>query len=149
MKEKTNFAEKYMNKKNQQYKDANKFFLKQKEQEEGMHKVPNSGVLYRWIKRGDEKQPLCTLNSIVFVRYSGTLIDGRVFDSTDNAPLPACFVVKDLIPGWQIALTRMRQGDHMEVIIPEKYGYGNKRAGDIPPYSTLCFDIELVKAEIR
>ncbi len=137
-----------MGKKNNQYKEANEFFLAQKAREEGIQRTPG-GVLYRWLKRGDSKQPLCTPNSIVFVNYTGRLIDGRVFDTTEGNTLPACFVVKELIMGWQIALTRMRQGDRMEVFIPQQHGYGKQRAGDIPPYSTLCFDLELVKAEIR
>lgn len=138
-----------MRKKDNSYKEANEFFLTQKAQEEGMQRVANSGVLYRWLKRGDPRHPLATPGSIVFVHYTGKLIDGRVFDTTDGASLPACFVVKELIPGWQIALTRMRQGDRMELYIPQEYAYGKQRVGDIPPYSTLCFTLELVKAEVR
>ncbi len=136
-----------MNKKDKLYKEANEFFLAEKAKEEGIIATP-SGVLYRWIKRGEGKL-LATPNSIVFVNYTGRLIDGSVFDSTEGQSLPACFVVRELITGWQIALTRMHQGDHMEVFIPQKYGYGKQRAGNIPPYSTLVFDLELVKLEVR
>ena len=129
---------------NQQYREANLLYLAEKSKEEGIVSLP-SGVLYRWIERGPAGKPLATPSSIVFVRYTGRLIDGSVFDSNTEAPLPACFVVRDLIMGWQIALVRMYEGDRYEVTIPAKWGYGSIRAGDIPAYSTLIFDLSLVK----
>lgn len=131
----------------QQYKEANELFLAEKSKEEGMTTLP-SGVVYRWLHRGQGKE-FSTPASIVFVNYTGRLIDGTVFDTTEGQALPACFVVRDLIMGWQIALTRMRQGDRMEVIIPAKYGYGKHGVDGIPGYSTLIFELELVKLERR
>ena len=130
---------------NRQYKEANELFLAEKAKEEGITALP-SGVLYRWVKRGQGRE-LPKTSSIVFVRYTGRLIDGSVFDSTDGQPLPACFVVRDLIMGWQIALTRMRQGDIMEVFIPAEHGYGKHAVDGIPGYSTLIFELELIKIE--
>lgn len=137
-----------MNKKEKLYKEACELYLRQKTYEEGIERTP-SGVLYRWIRRSQSNHPLVTPNSIVFVHYTGRLIDGSIFDTSKNQALPACFVVKDLIMGWQIALTRMREGDKMELFIPQKYGYGKQRVGNIPAYSTLIFELELLKAEIR
>lgn len=134
-------------KKTQQYREANELFLQQKAQEEGMTVLP-SGVVYRWLHRGQGRE-FATPASIVFVNYTGRLIDGSVFDTTEGQPLPACFVVRELIMGWQIALTRMRQGDKMEVYIPAQYGYGKRGVEGIPGYSTLVFELELVKLERR
>ncbi len=136
-----------MNKREKLYKEAGELFLAEKAGEEGVVATPG-GVLYRWLRRGEGKQT-ATPNSIVFVNYTGRLIDGSVFDTTEGQPLPACFVVRELIAGWQAALTRMRQGDRMELFVPWQHGYGRRRAGDIPPYSTLVFDLELVKLEVR
>lgn len=72
-------------------------------------------------------------------------MDGTVFDSTDGQALPALFRVRDLIMGWQIALVRMHEGDKFRVWIPAKYAYGSAKMDMIPAWSTLEFDIELVK----
>ena len=135
-----------MRKKNP-YQTDNECFLQAKAQEEGIVRT-QSGVLYRKVKEG-HGTCFATPNSIVFVHYTGRLIDGTVFDSTEGSTLPACFVVRELIMGWQIALTRMKEGDRMEVYIPAAYGYGKKRVDNIPGHSTLVFELELVKLEVR
>ena len=90
------------------YKEANEAFLQVKAQEDGMHVLDN-GVMYRVLKEGSgTRKP--SPRSIVYVHYTGRLIDGTVFDSTEGEPLPALFMVGDLIMGWQIALTRMHEG---------------------------------------
>lgn len=134
-----------MAKKKSLYKDEQLKFLQEKAQEEGMVVLP-SGVMYRWIERGSGTQFPKT-SSIVYVNYTGRLTDGTVFDTTEGQPLPACFVVRTLIMGWQIALSRMHQGDRMELFIPAQYGYGKTAFGDIPAHSTLIFDLELIKIE--
>ena len=127
------------------YKAANEAFLEAKSKEEGVVALDN-GVLYRVLEEGHgTKKP--TPRSIVYVHYTGRLIDGTVFDSTDGDSLPALFMVGDLIMGWQIALTRMKEGDKWEVYIPAKWGYGSIRMDDIPAISTLIFTMELVKIE--
>ena len=127
------------------YKEANEAFLETKSKEDGIVALDN-GVLYKVLKDGyGTKKP--TPRSIVYVHYTGSLIDGTVFDSTEGDQLPALFVVGDLIMGWQIALTRMHEGDKWEVYIPAKWGYGATRMDDIPAYSTLVFTLELVKIE--
>lgn len=140
------------NDRTQQYRAANELFLAEKAKEEGIVALP-SGVLYRWLHRATpapgREAEFATPASIVFVNYTGRLIDGSVFDSTEDQPLPACFVVRELIMGWQIALTRMRQGDKMEVFIPAQYGYGKRGVEGIPGHSTLIFTLELVKLEKR
>lgn len=125
------------------YREANEKFLESKAAEEGITAL-ESGILLRCIQKGTG-QTRPQLNSIVFVNYTGRLIDGTVFDTTDGQPLPACFRVRDLIVGWQAALVRMHTGDKYEIFIPAKYGYGSMKLDGIPAWSTLCFELELVK----
>ena len=132
-------------KKSDPYKETNEAFLQAKAQEEGMHVLDN-GVMYRVLKEGSgTRKP--SPRSIVYVHYTGRLIDGTVFDSTEGEQLPALFMVGDLIMGWQIALTRMYEGDKWDVYIPAKWGYGSRKMDDIPAHSTLIFEMELVKIE--
>lgn len=133
------------NKRHNPYKEANEAFLQVKAQEEGMHVLDN-GVMYRVLKEG--RGTKCPKPSgIVYVNYTGRLIDGTVFDTTERQQLPTLFVVRDLIMGWQIALTRMHEGDKREVYIPAKWGYGAVAMDDIPAHSALIFEMELVKIE--
>ena len=128
---------------NNAYKAANEAFLAAKSQEEGVVALDN-GVLLKLLEKGRgtvHPKP----GSIVYVNYTGRLIDGTVFDSTDGMDLPALFKVRDLIMGWQIALVRMCEGDKYRIWIPAKWAYGAMRMDDIPAWSTLEFDLELVK----
>lgn len=126
-----------------QYKIDNELFLQKKAQEDGI-KALESGILMRQIEKGSgDKCP--QLNSIVFVNYTGRLIDGTVFDTTDGQDLPACFRVRELIVGWQAALLRMHAGDKYEIFLPAEYGYGAAKLPDIPAYSTLIFELKLLK----
>ena len=127
------------------YKDANEAFLAEKAKEEGVV-VLESGVMYRRLKEGHgTRRP--SPSGVVYVNYTGRLIDGTVFDSTEGQPLPALFTVRVLIMGFQVALVRMREGDKLEVFIPAKWGYGSMKLDGIPAHSTLIFEIELVKIE--
>lgn len=128
-----------------QYKLDNEAFLAAKAAEEGVFEL-SSGVLCRKLEEG--RGTRCPKpSSIVYVHYSGRLIDGTEFDSTRGETLPALFVVRDLIMGWQIALTRMHEGDRWEIYVPAKWAYGAVKMDDIPAHSTLVFDMELIKIE--
>lgn len=125
-----------------QYKIANEKFLEQMAREEGI-KALDSGILLRQIQKGSGKRSP-QLRSTVYVHYTGRLIDGTVFDTTEGQ-LPACFRVDELIVGWQAALLRMHEGDTLQIYIPAKYGYGSARIEGIPAWSTLDFTLTLVK----
>ena len=81
---------------------------------------------------------------MVTVHYKGSLINGKVFDSSYERGYPEAFRLGDLIVGWQIALTQMHIGDHWIIYIPYQVGYGTRDNGPIPAYSTLIFEVELV-----
>lgn len=141
------------------YRDTNREYITLYAQTPDVTLLP-SGAAFRWIKRGPivpgaPNSGFARPSDIVYCHYTGRLIDGRIFDTTRRpsqrpgtaSEVPACFVVRDLIMGFQMALTRMRAGDQMEIAIPAEHAYGKQRAGDIPPHSTLIFDIELLKVE--
>lgn len=130
-------------KKVNQYKIDNEAFLVRKAEEEGVVAL-ESGVLVQSSAEGHGKvhpKP----GSLVYVHYTGRLIDGTQFDTSAGENLPALFQVRNLIMGWQIVLTRMVEGEKCRVWIPAKYGYGGVKMDGIPAWSALEFDIELVK----
>lgn len=106
--------------------------------------VRPSGLQYKILRSGYGKRP-GPFDSVT-VNYTGTLINGTVFDATEEG-LPATFVVNQLIPGWTEALELMREGDHWQLVIPANLAYGSRGApgGVVPPNQTLVFDLELVK----
>lgn len=127
------------------YKEENEVFLSRMAMQDDVV-VLESGVMYKKLVSGSGTK--CPgPNGLVFVHYTGKLIDGTVFDSTEGDSLPALFPIRDLIMGWQIALVRMHEGDKWEVYIPAKWGYGAQNLPDIPAHSTLVFTLELVKIE--
>lgn len=101
------------------------------------------GVLRRVLATGGgDRSP--NIRSIVTVHYTGTLINGRTFDSSRKMKCPPAFRLSDLIAGWQIALTKMHVGDRWQIFVPADKGYGPKSIPGIPGGSTLIFDIELL-----
>ena len=81
---------------------------------------------------------------IVEVHYVGSLIDGSVFDSSIQRGFPATFGVTDVIPGWTAALQKMKVGDKWELYISPKLAYGEFGPPQIPPNSTLIFELQLL-----
>jgi hypothetical protein len=104
-----------------------------------------SGLQYKIIQEGSGESPKPT--DQVSVKYTGKLIDGTVFDSTDQGPTPGQprkFNVTGVIKGWTEALEKMKKGAKWEVYIPSDLAYGERGNRGIPPDSTLVFDVELV-----
>ncbi len=105
--------------------------------------ILESGIQYQIIKEGTGKRPTAT-NSVV-AHYTGTLIDGSVFDSSVNRGEPATFPVNGVIKGWQEILPLMKMGAKWKIFIPSALAYGERGAGaNIGPNETLIFDIELI-----
>lgn len=128
--------------KNQQYIQENQQFLEERFKEPDVKSL-RAGVLYKVIAEGEGRGEVKP-RSIVTCHYKGSLINGKVFDSSYERKCPEAFRVNDLISGFQIALVNMHIGDHWIVYIPAEMGYGSQRAGDIPANSTLIFEIELL-----
>src|SRR5205085_8780396 len=79
----------------------------------------------------------------VTMSYKGALVDGYVFDQTkpgETRDLPS----DRLIPGWQEALSLMKEGDEWQLVVPAQLGYGANRTGNVPPNQTLIFNMHLV-----
>jgi FKBP-type peptidyl-prolyl cis-trans isomerase FklB len=118
---------------NQEYLDANA-------KKPGVTVRPD-GLQYRVIKSGSGKTP--GPNDIVTVSYKGSLVDGYVFDQTKPGQTHDLPVAR-LIPGWQEALSLMKEGDEWELAVPAALGYGAQAAGNVPSNQTLIFDMHLI-----
>lgn len=126
----------------QEYVERNRQWLIEKAKESGVSQL-DKGILYRVVKRGNAKAPTPNRNSVVTVHYTGKTINGKTFDSSRSGTAPA-FRLRELIPGWIIALQQMHPGDRWEVYIPAEQAYGRMNQPGIPGGSTLIFDIELI-----
>lgn len=126
----------------QEYIERNKAWLAAKAQEPGV-KLLDGGIYYKVLKSGNKDSRTPNRGSVVTVHYTGKTINGKTFDSSRGGVAPA-FRLRDLIPGWIIALQQMHVGDKWEVYIPAEKAYGRLNQPGIPGGSTLIFEIELV-----
>ncbi len=126
----------------QEYIQKNREWLQQKASEPGVLAL-DKGILYKVIKSGNANGRTPNRNSVVTAHYIGKTINGKVFDSSRGGVAPA-FRLRDLIPGWIIALQQMRVGDKWELYIPAEQAYGRFNQPGIPGGSTLIFEIELL-----
>ena len=124
-------------------KAAGEKFLAENKEKEGVITLP-SGLQYKVIKEGKGAKPAET--DRVKVNYRGTLIDGKEFDSSYKRNEPATFRANQVIKGWTEALTMMPVGSKWELYIPSELAYGTRETGgDIKPFSTLIFEVELLE----
>lgn len=124
----------------QDYALKNREWLDAKRQEPGVVSL-DKGVCYKSLKKGNGPQP--NRGSVVTVHYVGKTINGKPFDSSRGGVAPA-FRLRELIPGWTVALTQMHVGDKWEIYIPAEVGYGKRSQPGIPSGSTLIFEVELL-----
>lgn len=102
-----------------------------------------SGLQYEVLKEGTGPKPLAT--DQVNVHYHGTLIDGKVFDSSVERGEPITFPLQGVIKGWTEGVQLMPVGSKWRFTIPSDLAYGDQGAGDdIGPGETLIFDVELL-----
>ncbi len=118
-------------------------FLRENAKREGVT-VTASGLQYEVLEQGLGKSPKAT--DRVRCHYEGRLIDGSVFDSSYKRNQPADFGLNQVIKGWTEGVQLMKEGAKYRFYIPQELGYGAQGAGaNIPPYSALIFDVELIK----
>ena len=123
-------------------KSAGDAFLAANAKKDGVTTTP-SGLQYSVIKSGTGDSPKAT--DTVTVHYTGTTIDGTVFDSSVQRGTPASFPVNAVIPGWVEALQMMKVGDKWKLVIPANLAYGPQSPSpQIPPNSVLIFEVELL-----
>ena len=125
-------------------KAAGEKFLAENKAKEGV-KTTESGLQYKVITEGKGEIPADTCK--VKVNYKGTLIDGTEFDSSYKRNEPATFRANQVIKGWTEALTMMPVGSKGELYNPQELAYGSRESGQIKPFSTLIFEVELVGIE--
>ncbi|WP_296123715.1 FKBP-type peptidyl-prolyl cis-trans isomerase [uncultured Bacteroides sp.] len=126
-------------------KAAGEKFLAENKTKEGVVTTP-SGLQYKIITEG--KGAIPADSSKVKVNYKGTLIDGTEFDSSYKHNEPATFRANQVIKGWTEALTMMPVGSKWELYIPYDLAYGSRETGgQIKPFSTLIFEVELLSIE--
>jgi FKBP-type peptidyl-prolyl cis-trans isomerase FklB len=120
-----------------------KVYLEENAKRDGVTQT-KSGLQYEVLTEGTGKSPKAT--DTVRCHYEGRLLDGTVFDSSYNRGEPADFGLNQVIPGWTEGVQLMKEGAKFRFHIPYLLAYGERGAGaQIPPYSTLVFDVELIK----
>ncbi len=118
--------------------------------EKGLEGTPTSSGLYHVVtKEGSGENP--SLSAEVTVHYTGSLLNGSIFDSSlpgkvpgktvDGSPIT--YPLSGFIPGWQEGIALMKKGESAILIIPSHLGYGEAGTGGIPPNSVLVFEVEL------
>lgn len=117
-------------------------FLANNSQQEGVESTA-SGLQYKVLIQGEGTQRP-TAYDRVKVHYHGTLLDGKVFDSSVDRGKPISFGLNQVIKGWTEGLQLMAVGDKYRLFIPSGLAYGDRSAGDIGPGSVLIFDVELL-----
>jgi len=106
----------------------------------------DSGLKYIVLQEGSGAAP--QTGQTVVVHYTGTLENGKKFDSSRdrNRPFQFKLGVGQVIKGWDEGVAKMTVGSRYKLIIPPELGYGSRGAGGvIPPNATLIFDVELLR----
>jgi len=136
------FLNERMNQRLEKEKEKEKVHLDQAAAEDGAVQRP-SGLVYRELVTGSGPTPAET-DSVV-VHYQGALVDGTVFESSIELGEPVPFRANKVIKGWVEALGLMRVGTKAKLTIPFDLAYGPQVQNTIPAFSTLVFEVELLK----
>ena len=124
-------------------RQAGETFLAAAAAETGTTKTP-SGLVYREITAGTGEMPQAT--GKVRVHYTGTLRDGKVFESSVQQGQPAEFALNEVIPCWTEALLKMKVGGKSHLVCPAAIAYGDRgSAPDVRPGAVIAFDLELLE----
>jgi peptidylprolyl isomerase len=107
----------------------------------------DTGLQYTDVKPGNGQTP--KRGQVVIVHYTGTLTDGKQFDSSQGRdPLKFTLGEGQVIQGWDEGISTMKVGGKRQLVIPASLGYGAQGMGGvIPPNATLHFDVELIGVE--
>ncbi|MDR0291714.1 MAG: FKBP-type peptidyl-prolyl cis-trans isomerase [Elusimicrobium sp.] len=120
--------------------DTEKFIAQFKKQS-GVKEL-DGGILVQTIKEGQGVTPIAS--NTVKVHYTGTLVNGKVFDSSVARGEPAEFPLNQVISCWTKGVAQMRKGGKAKLVCPAPTAYGDRAVGPIPANSTLVFEVELL-----
>ena len=125
-------------------KKIGKAFLDNNKNNPGVVTLP-SGLQYQILTPGTGPKPAAT--DKVKCNYKGSMLDGTVFDSSDQHGGAIEFSVNQVIAGWTEALQLMQVGSKWRLFVPSNLGYGDSQpqGSSIKPGSTLIFDVELME----
>lgn len=123
------------------YRGEGRTFLAENGKKEGVISLP-SGLQYIILKEGSGIMP--TSEDILTVTYRGTLIDGKEFDSSFRDNKPATFRLNTVIPGWQEALSMMKEGSKWKLFIPADLAFGER--GPLAD-KVVIYEIELLSVK--
>lgn len=141
------FSAREEEKKTEQLKMEKEFFAKNAK-ENGVISL-ESGLQYKIIKQGKENGLTPTDEDGVNIYYEGKLIDGTVFDSSFDSEEPTKLTLDYIIPGLAEGLKLMKEGAEYIFYIPQDLAYGDyEPSEEIPAYSAMIFDVELVTVEV-
>ena len=115
-------------------------FLSEVKKKAGVTVLP-SGLVYEILKPGTGPAPKIT--DTLTVNYTGALVDGSVFSSTQGAE-PATLPLDKMIPGWIEGMQKTAKGGKIRLYIPPDLAFGDETHPGIPPASTLVFEVELL-----
>ena len=133
------------NKKSEENKAKGDAFLSQNKSKPGVVTLAD-GLQYKIIQSASGAKP--TKEDTVTVEYTGKMINGEVFDSTEKTGKPATFKLSQVIPGWTEALQLMPAGSTWEIYVPANLAYGSRSVGGpIGPNETLIFNIHLISVK--
>lgn len=128
----------------EEYKSMNEHFLDFTSTNEGVVKLP-SGLQYKVLRQGSGRKP--NGSSVVTIRYETRLVEAKVVDSNMEAGQPRSVKLDRLIKGVTEGLQLMNEGAKYRLFIPYNLAYGERGNQSVPPYSTIIFDVELIKVE--
>jgi FKBP-type peptidyl-prolyl cis-trans isomerase len=101
-----------------------------------------SGMYYSIIDLGDGNETIRLTDQVTFI-YKGSFLSGEVFQVIKEQDA-LTFQVRELIAGWQEALSYLTSGGKIHLIIPPHLGYGSKKTGLIEPHSILVYELEVL-----
>ncbi len=132
----------YMTKMKQASLSAAGAFFSKLDANKAVVKLPD-GLRYEILAPGDNTTfPKAT--DTVKVNYTGTLVNGSVFDSNAQSGAPVEFALNGVIAGWTEGLQKVAKGGKIKLYVPPDLAYGDDGRPGIPPGSTLIFEVELV-----
>ena len=101
-----------------------------------------SGLCYEILQKS--KGPMPTIADTVMINYTGMLLNGQVFDSSEQQGGSVILPLASVMPGWAEGIQKIGQGGKIKLYIPNNLAFGNESSGEIPPGSSLIFEIELL-----